>query len=253
MFNVSYKLTSIFTNIANALRNKLEITESIKADDIPEIISECFADDIIGKILDKTIKYLPSVYTKSCTTIGNSTFRNCTSLISINFPVCTTIGSHAFQACKSLITANFSACTTIGPSAFQSCTSLTTANFPACTTIGDYAFWLCSSLANINFPTCTTIGTSAFANCYSLTNINFPDCTTIGTSAFANCFYLTTLFLGNPTICLLSNSNAFYRTPIAGYNTHTSINGSIFVPMSLLSAYQSATNWIYFSSRIFVL
>jgi hypothetical protein len=54
----------------------------------------------------------------------------------------------------------------------------------------------------------------------------------------------------NSSVCKLAGSNAFKSTPIAGYTTYTSgILGNIYVPASLLSKYQSATNWTYFSSR----
>jgi hypothetical protein len=42
------------------------------------------------------------------------------------------------------------------------------------------------------------------------------------------------------------NSNAFSSTPIGGYGLGA---GSIYVPTSLLTSYQTATNWTYFSSR----
>jgi hypothetical protein len=45
------------------------------------------------------------------------------------------------------------------------------------------------------------------------------------------------------------NSNAFASTPIGGYSTSTGTYGSIYVPASLLTSYQTATNWTYFSSR----
>jgi hypothetical protein len=47
------------------------------------------------------------------------------------------------------------------------------------------------------------------------------------------------------TVCTLKNSNAFSNTGI------WSNKGSIFVPSSLVASYKKATNWTFFSNRIF--
>ena len=70
-------------------------------------------------------------------------------------------------------------------------------------------------------------------------------CTTIEPSAFGACTSLTSIYLMNPSICALKNSNAFSQTGI------WSTKGSIFVPASLVSSYKTATNWAFFSNRIF--
>jgi hypothetical protein len=79
--------------------------------------------------------------------------------------------------------------------------------------------------------------------------MSFPACTYIGSNAFKECYNLTSLYLTNSVVCTLNNSNAFSSTPIDGYSASTGTYGSIYVPASLLTAYQSATNWTYFSSR----
>lgn len=53
----------------------------------------------------------------------------------------------------------------------------------------------------------------------------------------------------SPSVASLAHSNAFSSTPIAGYSASTGQVGSIYVPASLLTTYQSKTNWTYFSSR----
>ena len=44
-----------------------------------------------------------------------------TGITEVDFPVCTTIGNYTFYQCSSLTTANFPSCTTIGNYAFYSC------------------------------------------------------------------------------------------------------------------------------------
>lgn len=112
-------------------------------------------------------------------------------------------------------------------------------------TIGDDAFYNCSRLTFISFPAATTIGSSAFRYCSSLTSVSFPVATTIGSNAFYNCSRLTSIYLTGSKLCKLSNSNAFSKTEI------WSNKGSIFVPSSLVASYKKATNWVFFSNRIF--
>ena len=214
---------------------------------------------------------LTSVSFPACTSIGTSAFARCSSLTSVSFPVCTYISIYAFQSCSGLTSASFPVCTTIGTSAFAYCSGLTTANFPAVTKINPSAFACCFSLTSASFPACTTIGSSAFAycsglttasfpaaayingyafaSCSSLTSVSFPVCTYITSYAFAYCFNLKSLYLTGSSLCKLSNSNAFTSTPIGGYSTSAGTYGSIYVPASLLTQYQTATNWAYFSSR----
>ena len=138
---------------------------------------------------------------------------------------------------------------TIGKYVFYRCDNLTSVNFPACTTISNNAFDCCFSLTTVSFPVCTSIGNFAFYNCSSLTTVSFPVCTSIGNGAFTRCHDLKSLYLTGSSLCTLSNSNAFSSTPIGGYSASAGAYGSIYVPASLLTSYQTATNWTYFSSR----
>ena len=204
------------------------------------------------------------------TSIGGNVFQSCYNLTSANFPAATSIGGNAFQNCSSLISANFLAVKSIGWSAFRSCSNLTTISFPVVTWISDNAFNDCISLTTADFPIAKIIGSSAFYQCSGLTTVSFPEatfinfnafykCTSlttvnaaapiIGSSAFYNCYNLKSLYLTGSSLCTLSNSNAFTSTPIGGYSTSAGTYGNIYVPASLLTSYQTATNWTYFSSR----
>jgi hypothetical protein len=45
-------------------------------------------------------------------------------------------------------------------------------------------------------------------------------------------------------------TNPFTSTPIGGYSAVAGQYGSVFVPASLLTAFQTATNWSSIASRI---
>ena len=157
----------------------------------------------------------------------------------------TTIGSYAFYSCSSLTSVSFPVATIIGNYAFGYCSSLTSVNFPVAMIIGNYAFGYCSSLTSVNFPAATSIGSYAFQYCSSLTSVDFPKATNIRSYAFRYCSSLSKIYLMATSVCTLANSNAFSSTGI------WSTKGSIFVPSSLVASYKAATNWVFFSKRIY--
>ena len=213
---------------------------------------------------------LTSVSFPKCTYVGRYAFANCTKLASANFPSCESIGVNAFNGCSKLASINFPVCTSVLSGAFSRCIGLTFANFPECSYIGSYAFCWNSSLTSVNFPNCTIIGGSAFADCPNLTFANFPVCLSIGSYAFSrceslasmdlpictyisqrafyNCYRLSSIVLGASTVCTMLESNVFYSTPYKGNSSYFSGTPYIYVPASLIDAYKSATNWVYFSS-----
>ena len=87
------------------------------------------------------------------TSIGDSAFRDCDSLTSIEIP---------------------SSVTSIGDSAFRDCDSLTSIELPSSMiSIGNRAFSNCTGLTSIEIPSgVISIGDDAFSNCHSLTSIN---------------------------------------------------------------------------------
>ena len=208
-------------------------------------ISGTYINDKVTKIginAFASCSNLTTVDFPNCSRIGNNAFANCSSLTSVSFPICTNIDYDAFAYCSSLISVDFPKCSYIGDEAFGRCSSLISVSFLICTNIYDYAFYNCSNLTTVNIPNCSKIGNNAFANCSSLTSVSFPNCSYISYGAFANCSSLSKVILGYSSVCTLNNSNAFSSTLM-------STTGYFYVPSSLLTLYQSATNWTYYSSR----
>jgi hypothetical protein len=85
----------------------------------------------------------------------------------------------------------------------------------------------------------TTIGANAFYGCTNLTAITLPSTlTTIGGSAFYNCTNLATV------TCEAT------MPPTLGATVFPNATTQIKVPADSVTAYQAATNWSGYASRI---
>ena len=188
---------------------------------------------------------LSQVSLPMCSYIAGDAFGYCYSLTQVNLPVCKYIDGYAFNGCGSLSQVSFPVCKYIGWYAFQDCESLSQVSLPMCSSIDNYAFSSCYSLTQVSLPVCSYIGSYAFDFCSSLSQVILPMCSSINELAFRFCSSLSIITIGYSGVCSLYDSDVFYSTQI------TSSTGSIYVPVSLVDAYKSATNWSYFSTQIF--
>lgn len=174
--------------------------------------------------------------------IDNSALRGRGSLTGVSFPsTITSIGNYAFMYDGGLIGCVIpESVTSIGIMAFYNCISLNSLIlWDTITSIGSSAFTNCDNISFINIPTgLTNIPDSCFSDCGALSEVTIPaGVTSIGSNAFNNCSGLVSikvLPLTPPTL----GSSVFYNTN----------NCTIYVPLSSLSAYQSA--WSEYSSRL---
>ena len=212
----------------------------------------------------------------SVTSIGGSTFYQCSSLTSVTIGNgVTKIGGQAFSGCTSLTSITIpDSVTSIGNSAFYGCTSLKSVTIgKGVTSIGGRAFYNCTGELIINskivetdytynnYPansnngwlynakftkvtignSVTSIGWYAFRFCTSLTSITIPDSvTSIGNSAFYGCASLTSVYC-KPT------------TPPTGGNYMFSDNASgrkIYVPIGSGAAYKAKSYWSEYADSI---
>ena len=109
--------------------------------------------------------------------------------------------------------------------------------------IGSSALIQCYNVTSIVIPdSVSSIESSAFQDCYSLMSITIPDSVTnIASSAFSNCFSMSEYHFKSTTPPTLASANVF--------NSIAS-DCVIYVPQGSLSAYQSATNWSQYSSKM---
>ena len=180
----------------------------------------------------------------SVISIGKSAFNACYSLTSITIPDgVTSIGNSTFGGCSLTSITIPDSVTSIGDNAFNAC-SLTSITIPdGVTSIGNYTFSECYSLASITIPdSATSIGDGVFNACYSLASITIPDgVTSIDASAFGGCYGMAEYHLKPTTPPTLSNTNAFADIPS---------DCIIYVPQGCLNAYQNATNWATYASKM---
>ena len=134
--------------------------------------------------------------------------------------------------------------TSIGTYAFQYCYSLSSVTIPnGVTSIGNNAFQYCYSLSSVIIPNgVTSIGNNAFRSCSSLSSVIIPDgVTSIGTYAFRSCYGVAEYHLKRTTPPTLSDADAFSGIPS---------DCIIYVPKGCLEAYQNATNWTTYASKM---
>lgn len=135
---------------------------------------------------------------KTVSTIGNSAFYNCQSLLSATIPEgVKTIGDMAFQSCTKLEHIDFpSSVTSVGNGAFTGCTAVTSVRFaPGTETvhIGDNLFTYCKNLTNVILPEkADRISSGMFAQCEGISTLYLPEDivieTGVGSSPFMGCF-----------------------------------------------------------------
>ena len=130
--------------------------------------------------------------------------------------------------------------TLIPEKTFFKCNNLTTISIPnGVTSIGSNAFYECNKLSSVSLPnTLVEIDYSGFIGCTSLLSVTIPESVTTMPSSFQGCTGLTSITclpITPPTIDTLTFSGS---------------DCPIYVPAESVSAYQSASGWSTYASRI---
>ena len=218
----------------------------------------------IGEEMFYQSKLKTVVIPANATTIGNSAFEQCASLISIDIPAnVETIGTAVFRYCSSLATVTFengSQLKTIGGGssyygAFSYCTALTSIEIPASVeTIEAAAFKGCSSLATVTFENGSQLKTigggssyyGAFSYCTALTSIEIPaSVETIEAAAFKDCSSLATVTFENGSQLKTiggGNSHSYYYGAFSYCSSLTSIEIPASVETIKASAFKGCSS-----------
>ena len=163
----------------------------------------------IGEEMFYQSKLKTVVIPANATTIGNSAFEQCASLISIDIPAnVETIGTAAFRGCSKLATVTFEKASQLKTisTAFSSCPIISIEIPASVETIETSAFRGCSKLATVTFEKGSQLKTIRSADSYyphtyygafsfcPITSIEIPaSVETIEAAAFKGCSSLTTV------------------------------------------------------------
>ncbi len=143
------------------------------------------------------------------TSIGDSAFYGCSSLVSVDMPSVTSIGERAFYNCASLASVEMPSVKKIGEYAFSQCTSLVSVDLPSAVSIGNGAFYGCSSLVSVDMPSAIYIASiDVFYGCTSLVSVSMPSMRDIGERAFRGCSSLVSVAI--PATVTRIGDSAFY-------------------------------------------
>ena len=168
----------------NFISNNSELEVSFPGASSPTTINSNYTGTVV---IPETVTYNGVTY--PVTSIGNSAFKSCSSLTSVEIPTSvTSIGQYAFGACSGLTSVEIpNSVTSIGASAFASCRSLTSVVIPnSVTSIGNGAFFY-SGLTLVEIGnSVTSIGEGAFNECSRLNKVIVEDIAAWCNISFAN-------------------------------------------------------------------
>lgn len=185
---------------------------------------------------------------ESATKIGDYSFRGRTKIVSVNSDTVTYLGQYSFQNCTNLVAVHLPKVTNNSVSStFAGCTKLEKIganDLKLIDTLAQGMFTGCSSLEVIVMPKVRAVAYQCTHNCGNLQVVDIGKTaasagTGIIANAFGTCAKLNTLILRRSTVIALANVNAFSVTAFKSGGT----GGTLYVPQSLLSSYQSASGW----------
>lgn len=193
--------------------------------------------------------YLQKASFPKCSIVSSSAFYSCIRMSEIYLPICSKIGRDGFRGCQSLTSIYLPSCLEIGSSAFANCTILSEISLPCISSIYSGAFAECD-LRSVHLATAKEIGSNAFFGNKNLTVFDITYSGTLGlySSVFYGCEKLESVYFRGSSVAKGYYSNLFLNTPITE-SSYLGYYGSIYVPSSLLTGYQTSTHWSYFSDR----
>lgn len=201
------------------------------------------------------------------TTVGIGALEQSMALTSVSFPKAEYLGDKALGLCYALTSASVASVTQANDYVFSKCITLSNLSLPSLITDKDSTFRNCKSLTKIYFPNsemknyagnrfqgCTNLVTAVlpkanilFNSCFqddsSLVAVDFMgragDAQALNANTFTSCTALSTLIIRSTGVVPLRYMSAFDNTAFASNST----GGTAYVSSSLISSYETATNW----------
>ena len=178
--------------------------------------------------------------------VGNdmeSYFNKTIEEIVLDNSVQTEIPQYMFKDYSTLKKVRIKGITKVGQYAFNNCSNLAEIFLPDVTESGSYSFGLQNSAsppeAVVVLPSITSIGTDGFRGGSSnFKAIDLGPVSSIGSRTFYQGTYKDVI-LRNSSVTALSNTNGVGIGGTGGFNSDT----KVYVPSSLISSYENATNW----------
>ena len=191
---------------------------------------------------------------RNVTKVNVRAFTNCTALETVDMPLAVGNGSSEdmFRGCTSLVNVNLPKFTTASDSAdqhvFHDCTALTTINLPAYKWCYNWTFTGCTHLQIVVLPSVVQIrNNNIFQNCNALRILDVGRSDRTNNISGFNSDSGTQLgpLQNLDTIIIRNNSVVSLTSPNMTSNKFAdgSTGGTLYVPSSQISAYESATNW----------
>lgn len=148
------RLKQKLTNIADSIRQSLNITNLMSIDQMPPNIEDI--QEITDSIIDGTIS--DTYVNSTVTALRTYAFSGCSILEGIRLnEVTDVISNYAFTGCSSLEFGQFSKAVRIGTYTFRNCSSLKSINTPILTRIYGNAFNGCTALEALIWDKITAV------------------------------------------------------------------------------------------------
>ncbi len=176
---------------------------------VPNVINKKVVKGIAIGCFEDNNKIQNVVLPDSCTALNPSSFRNCTSLISVSGNGVTSVYSNVFED-SSIESVNFPNLTTIGAYAFSGCSKLKSIDFTFIESLGTFSFEK-SGIISVNAPILKSIESNAFADCYNLSSFSAPILEVLSIGVFKNCISLK--MIDTPALIDIG-ANAFRNTAL---------------------------------------
>ena len=205
------KLPNTVTHIEkNAFSKNANITEII-ADGVIQIDDYAFSEcTSLNQISLKSVKSIEKhAFYKTGTSIknkqyiaempelediGSYAFAD-SKIKTVVFPKLTSLGDSAFQNCKSLVSVWCDEVLEIPDFTFYNCTNLKNISLSHCKRIGIMSFYHCKELETVELPECIILKESTFDSCYQLLEVYLPQVVEMDATTFNWCDCLEKLNL----------------------------------------------------------